>query len=215
MSDGSRLFTRVLYGFDAAVARAPRDSWDVSSPCTEWIARDVVSHVCMACSMITGMARGEPAVVPGTEGRPAPGVEDHVMREALAEMMERPVIGSDDDPGLIWRAYRDDVLEAIDDPGNLDRPSMGTFGPTTPGEFIVPVGFDIVIHTWDLAVALGQQVVIDDDLAALALAGFSAGEAAGAPIRQPRVMGDRVKTRLSDPVSELIAFSGRDPSWSQ
>lgn len=90
---------------------------------------------------------------------------------------------------------------------------MGTFGPTTPGEFIVPVGFDFVIHTWDVAVAVGIDHAIDPDLAALALAGFSGGEDAGAPLRQPNVMNDRVTTGLSDPVSQLIAFSGRNPAW--
>lgn len=213
MSDSSRLFTKAVFGFDAVVRRTPPERWSNASPCAEWNARDVVSHVAMACSMITGMAQGEPAILEGTNGRPAPGYPGYVMRPPLAAMMKHPFIRPADDVTAVWDQFRDEVLIAIDDPANLDRSSMGTFGPTTPGEFIVPVGFDVVIHTWDVAVAVGIDHAIDPDLAALALAGFSGGEDAGAPLRQPNVMSDRVTTRLSDPVSQLIAFSGRNPAW--
>jgi uncharacterized protein (TIGR03083 family) len=213
MSESSRLFSRAVFGFDAVVRRAPPDGWTKNSPCEEWNARDVVSHVAMACSMITGMAQGEPAIVEGTEGRPAPGYPGHVMRSVLADMMEYPVIQPGDDVTAVWERYRDEVLTAIDDPASLDQQSMGTFGPTTPGEFIVPVGYDFVIHTWDLAVAVGVDHAIEPAMATSALAGFSGGEDAGAPLRQPNVMDERVNTSLTDPVSQLIAFSGRNPRW--
>lgn len=88
---------------------------------------------------------------------------------------------------------------------------MSPWGHTTTEAFLGMAGGDAVVHTWDLAKALGQEPIIDPQLAEDALRAWSENEADGAPVRQPNVLNEPVTTTANDPVSRLIAYSGRKP----
>ena len=47
MSENLRWYTKAIYGMDHVVRLAGSDPavWDRPSPCTEWVARDVLGHV--------------------------------------------------------------------------------------------------------------------------------------------------------------------------
>ena len=75
---------------------------------------------------------------------------------------------------------------------------------------------DAVVHTWDLATAVGCEPVVDEGLASMAVERLRATEAAGAPLRQPIVMAEPVPDPVSGGVLErLIAYTGRDPTFGK
>ena len=61
------------------------------------------------------------------------------------------------DPAELWAAHRGAVL-AVDDEV-WHREYTGFFGPTTVGATLVDFyGFDLVVHRWDVARAVGRDV---------------------------------------------------------
>jgi uncharacterized protein (TIGR03086 family) len=73
---------------------------------------------------------------------------------------------------------------------------------------------DAVVHGWDLAKATGQDASIDEDLAAMLLAG--AEGSIGADMRQPggamAVFAQPVAVGADQPTGErLVGFLGRQP----
>jgi uncharacterized protein (TIGR03083 family) len=203
-------YLKAILGFDAVVQRADRLRWDDASPCEGWAARDVVNHMVFMVDMVAGMASGRPAVVEGDVGVPAPGVAGHVLRAGLVEILAGPLIGPDDDPGVVWGEHRDALLDVVSNSTSLDRETLGVWGHRTTMSFLPMAGGDAVVHTWDLARALGQEPVIEPELAQAALDGWMEAESAGLPVRLPMILGEAVRERSGDPLSALLAFTGRD-----
>lgn len=66
---------------------------------------------------------------------------------------------------------------------------------------------DILIHTWDLATATGQQVTLDPALVESAHAGLVA---AGDFVRAPNIFGPAVEPPVgADAQTKLLCFAGR------
>lgn len=92
------------------------------------------------------------------EGWTAADVVDHLIdtqRDFLGrhvELWPRP----DVEPDARWTAHVDAVLDRVGD-DVLHREYDGHFGPTTVGATLADFyGFDMVVHRWDLARALGR-----------------------------------------------------------
>ena len=211
MSQNLRDYTKALYGFDAVVQRVRPDQWSRPSPCDDWDALGVLNHNIFVTNMVAELARGKPAAIPATgEGREIPAMHGegmvmspHLFRRDLA-------VGPDDDPIAGWNQRRDDVLEALDQPGALHAPARSLWGHATTEEFLDFVIFDPILHAWDLARAAGQPVHLDGALVARCLAHIhDPGD--GREMRRPLVLSDAVTTDSTDPVDQLVALSGRTP----
>ena len=71
---------------------------------------------------------------------------------------------------------------------------------------------DVLVHSWDLAVATGLPVTLDETVAAEMLAGM---EPMDELLRSSGHFGARVTVDPNAGVAErLLAFTGRDPKWS-
>lgn len=72
---------------------------------------------------------------------------------------------------------------------------------------------DVLVHTWDLAAAVGLEVVLDPDLCAVALEGVqrNAEKIAASGMFDPPV----AVPPGSDVQSALVALLGRDPRWGR
>ena len=185
MSENTRNYVHALYGFDATVHRVgPGDfpGWDNASPCEGWSARDVLSHNIGMCQMITGIAHGIGAE---TAGQP----------EVINPLEE-------------WRSAFAETREALDDPEALAQKVQTPWGHLVVDRFVGVVTVDPLIHTFDLAVATGQKVVIDEGLAE---AGYVQLQKAGDMIRGER-FGPEIQLDGNESVVEkLVAMAGRDP----
>lgn len=183
MSENLRRYTRALYGFDAVVRRTPAEAWSNESPCEGWTAADVVAHNVGMNHMISGFATGD--------GAPH---ADHVLS---------------DDPAGSWSESLDDLLAALDTDGALQTVAMTPWGELPVEKFLGFVWVDPLIHTWDLAVAVGQQPVLAADLVE---SGAARLERAGDSLVGPGRFQSAVS--VDDDASTLdrfISLSGRTP----
>lgn len=171
--------TAMVKGFDARVQAAPADSWGNESPCVEWTARDVVVHVANNLRRLTA---------------------------ALSDEEQREV-GPDDDIVTAWNATRDGFL-AVLPTADLSTPIPGPFGPM-PAEQAIGrlITTDVLVHTWDLARAVGGDETLDADAVAGAYSGLKPLDAM---IRQPGVFGPKVEPPAgADLQTEFLTFLGR------
>lgn len=168
----------LLAGFDARVQAAPADSWGNPAPCEGWTAADVVDHV-------AGSAVGMTA---GLTGNPPIAFDKH------------------DVPGT-WPAVRDGLLAAVDQ-ADLSQHLPGPFGPM-PAEQLIGrfMCMDILVHTWDLARAVGGDEQLDAEVVASAYSGLKPMDAM---IRQPGIFGPKIEPADGDDLqTEFLKFLGR------
>lgn len=183
VSENLRNYTKAVFGFDAVVTRVEPDQWNRPSPCEGWSALDVVAHNIGMCAMIAGFASGNGAAGPETP-------------EVL-------------DPHVEWSAARDGVLASLRGDGVLQREADTPWGRLTIDRFLGVVTVDPLAHTFDLARATGQAVVIDAGLAAAALAQL---ERAGDAIRGPGRFAAAVEIDAqASIVDRFVAIAGRQP----
>jgi len=131
-------FRRVAGTFSERVAAVDGAGWERPSPCEGWVARDVVRHL---VSWVPGFL-GAGA---GLDLPPGPDV--------------------DTDPAGAWEHLRTQLQAILDDPER----SAGTFTNEHTGEHRVDEAIDqfvlgdVLVHTWDLARATGQDETLDAD----------------------------------------------------
>jgi uncharacterized protein (TIGR03086 family) len=181
----------------AVIARIAPDDWSRSTPCDEWAVRDIVNKLVASTLLFAAFGRRE-------RPNPAPDLVHP------AEIVGHDALGAFEAAAAacraVWRG-----------PGALD----GT-APSTVGEFPAVAVlnariFDTTILTWDVARAIGAgplvDELLDDRLAAYVL---RVARAIVPNVR--RVSPDRYKDPLdagegAPLVVQMIAATGRDPSW--
>src|ERR1700722_6772954 len=182
------LHLAVCQRFSAAVRAADR-KWERPSPCDGWDARDVLEHVI--------------------------GFHDVLLLRPLGLKPQRPR----DDPGRRWSLTLDRLAQALRRDGLFERvvglPAVGTNSSSRlDARTLVPrLTQDVLVHTWDLARAVGADDTLDPDWCGYFLdrppADLSALHASGM-FATAVVIGDQTDTQ-----SRLLARLGRDPSWRE
>ena len=119
--------------FTAVVEAAGDTDWSSPSPCEGWTAADVLDHVV--------------------------DTQRDFLDKRGAEMGARP----EGTPPEVWAAHRDAVRRATADDAFVSEEYDGYFGRTTVADTLANFyGFDLLVHRWDLARTLGQDVTWDD-----------------------------------------------------
>jgi uncharacterized protein (TIGR03086 family) len=182
MSEISDRYRAVAEAFSERVRAVPPDGWNRPSPCAGWSARDVVVHVVDASGRFLGRAE--------VELPPGPSAVD--------------------DPAGAWEAARDGVQRALDDPEMSRRQYESPMGTTTLEQTIGMFGIgDVLVHTWDLARAVGLDERLDADEVRRLLAVMEPNDAM---MRQGTAFGPKVDVpEDADEQTKLLAFSGRRP----
>ncbi|MFD9908942.1 TIGR03086 family metal-binding protein [Streptomyces sp. NPDC059063] len=150
-ADGERLLEqhgRALDAFTARVHAVRGDQWDAPTPCTDWSVRDLVNHLA-----------GEQLWVP-------PLVRDGATVEAVGDTFDGDLLGSD--PAASWATAAAASRAAFREPGALDRTVHLSYGDTPARAYCAQMVTDLVVHTWDLARAIGADERLPDDLVDLA-----------------------------------------------
>jgi uncharacterized protein (TIGR03086 family) len=170
--------THIVGGFDARVQAAPADRWSDASPCEGWTARDVVVHVGNNLLRLGAALRGS----------------------------EPREIAPDEDIVAAWNEARESFLTALPG-GDLSMQVPGPFGPM-PAEQVIGrlVSTDVLVHTWDLARAVGGDEALDQDAVAGAYSGLKPMDAM---IRMPGVFGPKIEVEGADLQTEFLSFLGR------
>ncbi len=180
MTDVRDSYRQVSNGFDAALRVVTPDQWEAQSPCEQWKARDVVAHV------VAGH-RGVIAGVRGGESKP---------------------LGADEDPSRAWADASRAIVEITADPEALAKEVDGPVGKMPAGQIIGRfVTMDLLVHTWDLARAVGADERLDEDSVRSA---YEALKPMDAMIRQPNVFGPKLQPPPgADLQTEFLYFLGR------
>ncbi|MDO8364749.1 MAG: TIGR03086 family metal-binding protein [Actinomycetota bacterium] len=171
-------YTHLVNAFDARVQAAPADSWGNPAPCEGWTAADIVGHVAGGMNGVAAALAGGEKVEPDTS-----------------------------DPVGTWNAARDRALSAVST-GDLSQSIPGPFGPQ-PAEQVIGrlMCTDILVHTWDLARAVGGDEQLDADAVAGAYSGLKPMDAM---IRMPGVFGPKIDAAEGDDLqTEFLKFLGR------
>ena len=186
MSKNLQDYVKTIYTMDGVVRRVADKDWDNQSPNAEWSAKETLGHV------IWGMKRMQSAIT----GDAPP-----------AEQAEGEVAG--DRPAETWDAVRENLLDALDHHGVLQKEIETPFGNMTMDEALGKFVFDALTHAWDIAQATGVDAAIPADLAEK---GLSVLMAFGDAVRGPGVFDDAVEVDDDAPIQDkFIAYSGRQP----
>jgi len=185
MSEIADRYRKIAGRFTERADEVPADGWDKPAPCEGWVARDVVRH----------MVEWMPGFFSGTLDLASPGT---------------PSV--DEDPAAAWRALTDAIQAALDDPAVAAIECETQAGRHRVDDAIAMFFMgDVLVHTWDLARATGQDERLDPDFCAQMLAGmepiaemiYSSGQY-GPPVPVPAD---------ADAQTRLLGFIGRDPDW--
>ena len=170
-------YTNLADQFGARVEATPDDAWDKPAPCEGWVARDVVEHV-------LGGQRAVVTAVTGTE----PSASGDLKAQ--------------------WRDTYGALKDALGQEGALQKTMQGPMGQM-PVEMMIGrfLATDILVHTWDLARAVGGDEKIDADAVKQAYSGLKPMDAM---IRQPGVFGPKVEPAAdADEQEQFLNFLGR------
>jgi uncharacterized protein (TIGR03086 family) len=182
----ARRHSRVCERFGQSVLDA-QDRWDLPSPCTDWDARGVIEHVI--------------------------GFHDVLLLRPMGAKPERPR----GDPTVRWAITWDALRSLLNTPGLLDGPvevpAVGNNPPTRieAGPLVSLLSQDVLVHTWDLARAVGADDRLDPDLCAFYLSRLPADSTS--QVRSGMFASPVRLAEVSDPQSALLARLGRDPDW--
>jgi uncharacterized protein (TIGR03086 family) len=180
MTEVQAKYRIAAYAFDAAVRAVAPQQWGLQSPCEEWTARDIVSHV------VTGH-RGVIANVTGGESKP---------------------LSADEEPKKAWESAFRAMDEITGDPEALAKVVDGPTGKMAAGDIIGSfVTMDVLVHTWDLARTVGADEHLDEHSVRQA---YEAIKPMDAMIRQPGVFGPKLDAPTgADVQTEFLYFLGR------
>lgn len=181
-----RLHLAVCRRFGEAV-RSGEGKWDRPSPCEAWNAMGVLEHVI--------------------------GFHDVLLLGPLGLKPDRPR----DDPQRRWELTFDRLSEAFARDDLFERvivvPAVGNNAPTLREVMTLVPGLtqDVLVHTWDLARAVGADDRLDPRWCAMFCDRLTSDPDAlsrSGTFAAPIVIGDD-----ADIQSKLLARLGRNPSW--
>ena len=207
--DPRPLFAKAVRLGGQVVGGVRPDQLASPTPCDEYDVRTLLDHMIMVLRRVAAMGRGDDPFGP--------------------EVLASPSVSGDGWPAA-WAVAADAVQEAWADDWALARivrlPWMEANGAAT----LVVYLNELTVHTWDLAVASGQQPAWDPEVLALAFDGIRFLPPTGRP-----AMFAEAKSHMapdfrawSDPfadavpvpddaplVDRLVAYNGRDVNrWS-
>lgn len=182
MTEISDRYRRLAADFTVRVEAVPADRWDNASPCPEWTARDVLRHV----------------------------VDHHRNMPAYVDLSVKLEESVDDDPVGAWTEARQAMQDILDDPERAELEYDGYFGRTSLQQTVDRfLGFDLLVHGWDIARATGQDETLPaDEVHRVYAEALSLGDS----LRLGGVCGPEVSVPDEAPEQDrLLGFLGRTP----
>ncbi|CAM3158048.1 TIGR03086 family metal-binding protein [Stackebrandtia soli] len=184
-------FHRSLDGFTTRVAQVEESQWGAPTPCEEWDVRTLVNHVVSETLWVSPLLSGA----------------------TIAEVGDRfdgDQLG--DDPAASARSAASAASSAADEAGVLDRTTHLSFGDTPSEEYLNQITADLAIHSWDLAVATGEDPVLDPEVVDKVGDWFQEREQL---YRDSGAIGPRAPVPSdAGRQDRLLGAFGRNPDWS-
>ncbi|HMG30080.1 MAG TPA: TIGR03086 family metal-binding protein [Jiangellaceae bacterium] len=174
------LFGRACGEFDRRVAAVQPDQWGHFTPCTEWDVRALVNHVAVEDLWVPPLLEGSTI-------------------EQVGDRFDGDQLG--DDPQATWRQAFTAATAAATSVESVDTAVHVSRGDIPAGDYLMEVAADNLVHSWDLAIAVGTDTTLDPELVDVVAEwfvgvedAFRAGGAIGE--RPPIADGADAQTRL-------------------
>jgi uncharacterized protein (TIGR03086 family) len=176
------------------VSRVATTDLGRATPCTDWTLADLLAHMTVQHYGFAAAAAGESADL--MIWQPEPLGDDPVRAYATAA------------DHVITAFAADDVLDA-----DFALPEIST-RLTFRGRQAIQFHFiDYVVHTWDVARALGVPPDLPEDLVRAALP-ITRAVPDGAERRRPgAAFQPGLPSGYPDPLDQIVALLGRSPNW--
>lgn len=139
IDDPRELHRRATTEFGDRVHMVADDQWSLPTPCEDWTVRDLVGH----------LVHENRWAVPLLEGLTMAEVGDELDRAPLGA-----------DPRAAWDASAREARGAVD-AVDLRTTVHLSYGDVTASHYLFEYGNDLLVHSWDLARALGVDEALD------------------------------------------------------
>ncbi|MER6831452.1 TIGR03086 family metal-binding protein [Streptosporangium sp. NPDC000563] len=184
--DVPEAYHRALDDFGALVHRIGPEQWENPTPCVDWDVRALVNHV-------VGENLWAPVLLAG-------GTSADV-----GDAFDGDLLG--DDPIKAFDTSAVPAIQAATGVHALGRLVHLPFGDVSGREYITELFADALIHTWDLARAIGADERLDPELVEACATWFSDAEPG---YRQAAATGEHPQPHSgTDPQTLLLASWGR------
>jgi len=140
MSEITESYQRAADGFARRLAAVSDEQWGSPTPCSDWSVRNLVAHVLDEQLWVPPLVGGETIAEVGDR--------------FAGDQIGSDAIGS-------WTRAQAGVLAALAPDGAIERRVQLSFGETSAAEYLTQVTVDTVVHTWDLARAVGADDSLD------------------------------------------------------
>jgi uncharacterized protein (TIGR03086 family) len=181
------LYARCSAGFVERVGEVG-DRWADPTPLPGWDVRALVNH-------LVNEERWTPLLFGGAT------IDD------VGDRLDGDLLGADP-PATVGEAAAA-ALVAVRAEGAVEGTVHLSFGAHPGREYAMQLAADHLVHTWDLARALGAEVTLDEDAVAAVLHWFDGPEAL---YREAGVIGPRIDVAAdAGPQAQLLGRFGRQP----
>ncbi len=178
-----RLHDKAIRAVDTLITRIRPDQWNLTTPCPEWDIRALVEH-------LIAEARWTPPLLSG------------LTIDEVSSSLDEPLAT---DPVLAWTRAKNAAQDAA------RRPQIGEIvvhlssGETPAQEYLRQLTADYLVHGWDIAVTLGLDDTLDQELIT------SVGEwfRSRATMYREAGMVRAPAPSADDPQARLLAMFGR------
>lgn len=180
-------FFEALDHADQVIDSVPEHAWGNRSPCEDWTALQVVSHITGTLTKVIQLQSADGNYA----GRPATADQG----SDVSELLQR------------WRSARDMVRAGMGS-ADLDQKVWGTPEHRTRAETLALPTADLAVHSWDIAAATGIERELPGSL--LESVRDRVNNLPEESLRRPGVFGPAVDAAddASD-TDQLMAYLGR------
>ncbi len=140
-------FDAAVAGFQRTLGAVGADMWSAPTPCTEWDVRALTNHVCGEQRWLAALVGGQSMAQVGSS-------------------LDGDLLG--DDPVATYARAAADARAVLEALPSLSVTVELSGGPTSVQRYCDEVGADTLIHTWDLARAVGADERLPADLLGVA-----------------------------------------------
>ncbi len=198
MDDLVEKFLTAQREFGVRVHAVREDQWQAGTPDGDWTVADLVAHLVEEHRYAGPLLHGQDLesarmVVEGSRSLPVDG-------GVGANLAEE------------WDEASVDSADAVASDGALDRSVALSRGATPVPDYLTEMITDLVVHSWDLATAIGYAEPLPDDLVAAVhdtVQGWGDMSGSGVFAAPVSVPGD------APTIDQLVALTGRDPAQSR
>jgi len=135
-----QLFHTAVHMAGGVIGRMQADDMGKATPCSEWNVQTLANHMLNELAWVAPLLQGKTIADVGTA-------------------LDGNLVG--DDAKAAWMKYAKEAIEVA----STTPPETTThlsYGDVPAGQYVNEVGADLIVHTWDLAKALGVEFHFDD-----------------------------------------------------